>query len=90
MGTQFLRPTIVKHQKGDWLLQGSWGKRSFPSMSKVSLYEALHRELRRDGVLPQDSPVPSNKYHDHVTMTVMESSWIEGRWVKDETFRGPT
>jgi DNA-binding XRE family transcriptional regulator len=55
-------------------------------MSKVSLYGQLHRELIAGGVLPPDSPGPSNRYHDHVTMAVMRSSWIEDRWVTDEPF----
>jgi len=55
-------------------------------MSKVSLYGQLHRELIASGVLPADTPSPSNRYHDHVTMAVLRSSWIEGRWVRDEPF----
>jgi DNA-binding XRE family transcriptional regulator len=55
-------------------------------MSKVSLYEQLHRELMAGSVLPPDSRGPSNRYHDHVTMAVMRSSWIEDRWVPDEPF----
>jgi DNA-binding XRE family transcriptional regulator len=55
-------------------------------MSTVDLYDKLHRELIAGGVLPPDSPGPSNRYHDHVTMAVRESSWIEDRWVRDEPF----
>ena len=86
VSSQILRPTAVKRQKGEWLIQGPWGRRQFDSMSKVSLYEHLHRELVASGVLPIDSPEPSNRYHAHVTMGVMSSSWIEGRWVHDEPF----
>ena len=86
MGSQILRPTTVKRQKGEWLIQGPWGRRKYPPMSKVSLYGQLHRELLNGGVLASDSPGPSNRYHDHVTMAVMESSWIEDRWVRDEPF----
>jgi DNA-binding XRE family transcriptional regulator len=84
VGSQILRPTTVKRQKGEWLIQGPWGRRKYDSMSKVTLYEQLHRELIAGGVLPADSPAPSNRYHDHVTMTVMRSSWIENQWVADE------
>jgi DNA-binding XRE family transcriptional regulator len=86
MGSQFLRPTTVKRQKGEWLIQGPWGRRKYDSMSKVSLYGQLHRELTASGVLLANSPGPSNRYHDHVTMAVMHSSWIEDRWVPDESF----
>lgn len=55
-------------------------------MSKVSLYQELHRELIESGALPADSPAPSKRCHDHVTMTVMLSSWIADRWVLDESF----
>jgi DNA-binding XRE family transcriptional regulator len=55
-------------------------------MSKVSLYGQLHGELTACGVLPADSPGPSNRYHDHVTMAVLRSSWIEEHWVPDESF----
>ncbi len=84
MGSQILRPTKVKREKGEWLIQGPWGRRTYPPMRKVELYERLHRELIDSGVLKPDSPQPSNKYHDHVTMAVMRSSWIDGRWVRDE------
>ena len=86
MGSQFLRPTTVKNQKGEWLIQGPWGRRKYDPMSKVNLYAQLHRELIAGGVLPADSPGPSNRHHDHVTMAVMRSSWIEGRWVPDQPF----
>lgn len=86
MGSQILRPTTVKREKGEWLIQGPWGRRKYDPMSKVSLYGQLHRELIAGGVLPPDSPGPSNRYHDHVTMAVMRSSWIEDRWVADEPF----
>lgn len=81
MGSQILRP-----KKEEWIIQGSWGRRTFEPMSKVDLYGRLHRELIKSGVLPADSPQPSNKYHDHVTMAVMKSSWINERWVPDEYF----
>jgi transcriptional regulator with XRE-family HTH domain len=55
-------------------------------MSKVGLYERLHRELIDSGVLPANAPRPSNQYHRDVTLAVLGSSWIEGRWVPDETF----
>src|SRR5207247_1184562 len=71
----------------DWLIRGSWGKRTFPaSWSKVDLYEHLHGELIESGVLVQDSPAPSNRYHDHVTMALYGCSWIQSRWVRDEPF----
>ena len=86
MGSQILRPTTVKREKGEWLIQGPWGRRKYDPMSKVSLYEQMHRELIASGVLPVDSPAPSNRYHDHVTMAVMRSSWSDDRWVPDEPF----
>lgn len=86
MGSQILRPTTVKRQKSEWLIQGPWGRRKYGAMSKVSLYRQLHRELIAGGVLHTNSPIPSNRYHDHVTMAVMRSSWIEDRWVPDEPF----
>ena len=49
MGSQILRPTTVKRQKGDWLIQGPWGRRRYDALSKVSLYEQLHRELIAGG-----------------------------------------
>ncbi len=86
MGSQIYRPTMVKHQKGEWLIQGLWGRRKLDPMSNVSFYGQLHRELIASGVLPADSPDPSNRYHTHVTREVMRSSWIENRWVRDEPF----
>jgi DNA-binding XRE family transcriptional regulator len=85
MSSQILRPTTVKRQKGEWLIQGSWGQRKLDPMSNVSLYEQLHRELIASGV-PVDSQPPSNRYHSHVTMAIHQSSWIEERWVRDEPF----
>jgi hypothetical protein len=86
MPTQILRPTRVKGQKRDsgWRIHGPWGQRTFEPMSAVSLYRLLHRELIASDVLPADSPAPSNRHHDHVTMTILRCSWIEGRWVLDE------
>src|SRR5712692_11288754 len=86
MGSQILRSTTVKRQKGEWLIQGPWGQHKYDPMSKVSFYEQLHRELIAAGVLLADSPVPSNRYHDHVTMAIVRSSCIENRWVPDEPF----
>jgi DNA-binding XRE family transcriptional regulator len=86
MGSQILRPTVPKHEKGEWLIQGPWGRRKYDAMSRVNLYERLHRELIKSGVLSSDSPLPSNKYHDQVTMGVIQSSWINDRWVPDEHF----
>lgn len=86
MASQILRPTKAKRQKGDWQIQGSWGRRSYPAMNKVDFYQVLHRELIESGLLPADSPSPSNRYHNHVISAVMQSSSIEGRWVRDEPF----
>lgn len=83
MGSQFLRP---KGKTGNWLIQGPWGRRKFDPMSKVTLYGHLHRELIASGALPADSLQPSNRYHSDVTMAVAHSSWIENRWVPDESF----
>jgi len=81
MGSQILRPN-----KERWLVQGSWGRRTYDPMSKVDFYERLHRELIESRILPADSTPPSNKYHDYVTMAVMQSSWINGSWIPDEHF----
>lgn len=87
MGSQILRPTTIKGQKGEWVIQGSWGRRRYgAAMSKVDLYEKLLHELVDSGLLPKDSPAPSHRYHNHVTMEVMHSSWIQDRWVRDEVF----
>jgi DNA-binding XRE family transcriptional regulator len=86
MSSQILRPTTVKNEKGPWLIQGAWGRRTLDPMSRMDLYQQLHRELIDNGVLERDSRPPSNKYHEHVTMTVMRCSWIGGRWVPDEQF----
>src|SRR5205809_475068 len=86
MGSQILRPTAAKRQKGDWLIQGSWGRRHYPAMSRVTLYGELRHELIASGLLPAHSPLPSNRNHDHVTMAVISSSWIGDRWVPDEPF----
>jgi DNA-binding XRE family transcriptional regulator len=55
-------------------------------MTNVSFYEKLQRDLIDSGVLATDAPAPSNRYHNHVTMTVQRSSWIEERWIADEPF----
>ncbi len=86
MGSQILRPTKVKGYKGEWVIQGPWGRRSYVAMSNVGLYEELHRELVAGGLLPARSPVPSRRYHGHVTAEVLRSSWIHDRWVRDEAF----
>lgn len=86
MGSWFLRPTKVKCQKGEWVILGPWGRRTWPPMSRVDLYRRLHRELIDSGLLPPDSRGPTNQYHDHVTMAIMRSSCIAGRWVPDESF----
>lgn len=86
MGSQILRPTTVKRQKGDWLIQGPWGRRQNGSMSKVSFYGQLHSELIDSGLLPANSRSPTNRFHSHVTLEVQRSSWIENRWIPDESF----
>lgn len=86
MGSQILRPTPSKRENSEWLIQGPWGRRRYVPMSRINFYEILHSELIASGVLPVDSPEPSNRYHDRVTMAIMGSSWIEGCWVCDESF----
>lgn len=81
MGSQILRPNGE-----DWLIQGPWGRRNYGPGRKDQLYRKLLQELIDSGVLPPDSRVPSNRHHDHVTMTVYRISWIEDRWVRDEPF----
>ncbi len=84
MATLIQRPTTIKHDKDGWLLQGPWGKRRLPSMSKVDLYAQLHRELIESGVLAADSPAPSNQHHSHVTLAMAGCSWANGSWVRDD------
>jgi DNA-binding XRE family transcriptional regulator len=86
MGSQILRPTAVKRQKGKWLVRGPWGRREYDPMSKIDFYGELYRELIKSGGLPPDSSSPSNRYHSHVTLAVVGSSWIKDRWVPDESF----
>jgi DNA-binding XRE family transcriptional regulator len=88
MGSRILRPTTSKRSKSEseWLIQGPWGRRMYVPMTRADFYDKLHRELIDSGVLPADSLRPSNRYHDHVTITVQRSSWIEERWIPDEPF----
>jgi DNA-binding XRE family transcriptional regulator len=86
MSSQIRRPSMFMHEKGEWQIVGSWGRRVFPSMSKVALCTLLHRELINCGILPVDSPRPNKKYHSDVTDAVCRSSWIAGQWVADEPF----
>ncbi len=86
MGSLILRPTKIKGEKGDWLIKGAWGHRSYGDISNVSFYEKLHRELIDSGLLAKDSPVPSRRHHENVTMEVISCSWIHDRWVRDEPF----
>lgn len=85
MSSQILRPAKNNVHKPEWLIQGTWGQRKLEPMSKIDLYGLLHIELVRDGVLPEDSSAPSNRHHDHVTGAIRHSSWIENRWILDET-----
>jgi DNA-binding XRE family transcriptional regulator len=80
MGSQILCPN------GEWLIQGEWGRRKYGKEPKERFYRTIHRELINSGVLPSDSPVPSNRHHDQVTMNILHSSWIDDRWVLDEPF----
>jgi len=86
MSSQILRPTKVKGEKGEWLIRGPWGKRKFNAQSKMTLYRQLRLELITSGLLSPDARVPSNNFRYHVTSAVMSSSWIEDRWVPDESF----
>jgi hypothetical protein len=85
MPTQLLRPTQVKGQKNQckWWAKGPWGRRPLGVMSANSLRRQLHGELIDSGLLPADSPAPSNSNHWHVTKAIYNSSWIGGRWVAD-------
>lgn len=77
---------MYKGAKGEWLLQGSWGKRHLKSTSKSDFYRVMFEELVKSEILDTTSPKPSNKYHSHVTSAIMYSSWIANKWVKDESF----
>ena len=80
MASQILRV------KGELLIQGPWGQRKYGPKNRDSLYRQVLQELIDSGVVPADSPVPSNRHHDHVTRSVMLGSWIEDGWVLDEPF----
>ncbi len=86
MGSQILRPTATKGQKGEWVVQGSWGKRRYGPKSNVHFYEELFRELQASGVLSEHAAAPSRRHHDHVTTEVMRCSWMGDRWIQDEAF----
>jgi DNA-binding XRE family transcriptional regulator len=87
MGTFIHRPTPPGGNKRErtWLLHGSWGKRTLNPMSPTELYQQLHCELVNAGILLSDSVPPSRKHHQDVTMAVMQASWIDERWVPDES-----
>jgi hypothetical protein len=85
MPTFIQRPTGPggnKHEK-PWVVRGSWGSKQYPPMSRVDLWETLHQELVECGVLPADSPRPSNNYHSHLTEALESCSWVNVRWQKD-------
>jgi DNA-binding XRE family transcriptional regulator len=67
------------------IVRGTWGKRDYGKLSPSEFYDRLYTELVESGVLPSDAPHPSRKYHQHVTLRVMTASWIEDRWVPDES-----
>lgn len=75
----------AKGRDGGYRVWGLWGERAFEPSSKVAFWEELHHELVRDAVLSPDSPAPSNKHRQHVTIAAMKASWIDGRWVPDES-----
>jgi DNA-binding XRE family transcriptional regulator len=77
--------------KGDWYVYGPWGKKDYPGTAQwtnIDFHKHLRRDLIASGVLIADSPVPTNRYHDNVTMTILHCSRIGGRWIKDSDF-GP-
>lgn len=84
MATMISRPTPPGGNKNDekWRLWGQWGERFLPPCSTGDLRDLLHSELVRDGVLPSNAPRPSNKHHSHITDALIDSSWVNGRWVK--------
>ena len=86
MATQFMRPTGRGDNKRNrpWKLQGQWGEKEYPPMSRMALYDRLRSELIDSKLLYPDAPGPTNKYHNHVTMLVMRCSWDGRQWVKDK------
>jgi DNA-binding XRE family transcriptional regulator len=56
------------------------------AMSKVDLYGKLHIELIESNLLPNNSIEPSRRHHTQVTMALLSSSWIQNKWIPDETF----
>jgi len=79
--TQVLRPTSSgqNKQQSEWLLQGEWGKREYPSMHRTDLYRLIERELVEAGVLPADQL--RNSFQ--IWSTVVMCSWVDGKWVLD-------
>jgi DNA-binding XRE family transcriptional regulator len=88
MPSQILRPVKKGENKNQakWLIQGSWGKMLFTPMSKSDFHRHIREQLIKDGVLPYDTPYSSIKHHQHITLELMKCSFVEGRWVKDESF----
>jgi DNA-binding XRE family transcriptional regulator len=75
--------------KGDWYVYGPWGTKDYPASAewtKIDFHKHLRGELIVSGVLSAEAPTPTNRHHDHVTMTIMRCSWIGGRWIKDSDF----
>jgi hypothetical protein len=88
MASQILRPTGPGKAKRDqpWLIQGPWGRRSYPPGTPTALYDGLYEELVDAGVLDKSAPRPSRRYHTEVVALIMQSSCINNRWVLDERF----
>jgi hypothetical protein len=86
MSAILLRPTPPGGNKRErpWKLYGLWGERELPPMSKSDLRDQLHGELVRDGLMPPDALLPSNKHHYQLTELLRRCSWRNGHWVADE------
>jgi hypothetical protein len=86
MPSQILRPTGPGSHKRDrpWRIEGPWGRRDYPPGTSTELYNRLYDELVQAGQLDKTVPRPSRRYHTHVVLLVMKSSWVNGKWVTDE------
>jgi DNA-binding XRE family transcriptional regulator len=88
MSSQILRPTKrgENKNKAKWLIQGPWGKKEYPPQTKTELYKVIRDELIESQVHDSTTPLTSNNYHANVTLVIPRCSFIEGKWVLDESF----
>ena len=71
MGSQILRPTTVKRHKGEWLIQGSWGRRTYDAA--LQQFAAFREALAEAG----DDAEPTTLLRDAI-------DWKAGFFVADD------